>query len=176
MLTLTKVLRAPLFKAAGFAFLLGAPDVFAVETLGTYGEWTAFTDGSGKGKYCYMVAAPRKVQLASRRGDIFAIITHWPGEKACDVVQIEIGYPLKVESDVDVVIDRQAWKLFTAGGNAWAYKTEEDKAMVAAMRKGITMVVKGISARGNKTSDEYSLFGVTKAHQAISKACSVRMM
>ena len=78
------------------------------------------------------------------------------------------------DSEVDVVIDRNAWKLFTAGDNAWAREVEEDKAMVAAMRKGITMVVKGTSARGNKTSDEYSLFGVTKAHQAINKACSVR--
>ncbi len=174
MLTLATTLRAPLLMAAGLVLVLGAPAALALETLGTFGAWTAFADGNGKDKYCYMVATPQKVQLAERRGDIFTIVTHWPGDKKYDVVQIEIGYPLKDKSEVDVVIDRKTWNLFAVDGNAWAYEADDDKAMVAAMRKGIKMVVKGTSARGNDTRDEYSLSGVTKAHQAINKACGVR--
>ena len=162
--------RAPLLVAAGLALVWGSP-ALAREALGTFNSWTAFSDGNGTDRYCYMVATPRKSQLADRRGDIFTIVTHWPGDRKYDVIQVEIGYPLKAKSEVEVVIDRKTWKLFTVDGNAWAYEAKDDKAIVAAMRKGIKMVVKGTSARGNATSDEYSLKGVTRAHKAIGKAC-----
>ena len=46
-----------------------------------------------------------------------------------------------------------------------------DKAMVAAMIKGIKMVVKGTSQSGVSTVDTYSLKGFTAAHGRINKAC-----
>jgi hypothetical protein len=39
------------------------------------------------------------------------------------------------------------------------------------MRAGSTMVVKGTSARGTRTTDTYSLKGVSAALDAIDKAC-----
>lgn len=173
MLKLKTSLRAPLLMAAGLTLCMSAPAAQARETLGTFGAWSAFADGNGNDKYCYMVATPQKSQLADNRGDIFTIVTHWPGDKKFDVIQIEIGYPLKEKSEVEVAIDKKAWSLFTVDRNAWTYEAKDDKDIVAAMRKGRKMVVKGTSARGNGTSDEYSLSGVTKAHQAISKACGV---
>jgi hypothetical protein len=44
--------------------------------------------------------------------------------------------------------------------------------MVAAMRRGNSLVVEGTSARGTVTTDRYSLSGFTAAHNAISRACN----
>ncbi|MEM8744554.1 MAG: invasion associated locus B family protein [Pseudomonadota bacterium] len=43
--------------------------------------------------------------------------------------------------------------------------------MVTAMKAGSTMVVQGRSTRGTLTTDEYSLSGITKALDAVTKAC-----
>ena len=47
-------------------------------------------------------------------------------------------------------------------------------AMVRAMRVGKKLVIQGVSSRGTKTKDSYSLFGFTAAHNAINKACRVK--
>ena len=51
------------------------------------------------------------------------------------------------------------------------YKADDDKALVAALRAGSQMTVKGVSSRGNATTDTYSLKGTSAAHAAIGKAC-----
>ena len=42
---------------------------------------------------------------------------------------------------------------------------------VEAMKRGTEMVVRGISSRGTRTTDTYSLSGVTAAMNEIDKAC-----
>jgi hypothetical protein len=46
--------------------------------------------------------------------------------------------------------------------------------VTAAMRDGKQMVVKGVSSRGTKTTDTYSLAGVSQAYDAINEACGVK--
>ena len=49
--------------------------------------------------------------------------------------------------------------------------TADEQKVVAAMKAGSTMVVQGRSTRGTLTTDEYSLNGITKALEAVTKAC-----
>ena len=139
--------------------------------LGRFGEWEAFTQGSGAGKVCYMVSKPQDASLRSRRGDIFFLVNHWPGRKEFNVVQVDIGYTFKDRSEVEVTVGNKTWKLFTRDDNAWTYKLQDDADLVAALRKGSRMIVKGMSSRGNPTTDKYSLRGTSSAHDAIDKAC-----
>lgn len=97
--------------------------------------------------------------------------THRPGEKVFGEISVEAGYTYKPGSEVEVTIDGQTFKLFTQGGNAWAYDEKADQALVNAMRAGQQMVVKGTSTRGTLTTDTYSLTGFTAAMQSIDKAC-----
>ncbi len=53
---------------------------------------------------------------------------------------------------------------------AWLYK-EHEGGFVDAMKRGTEMVVRGISSRGTRTTDTYSLSGVTAAMNEIDKAC-----
>jgi hypothetical protein len=48
---------------------------------------------------------------------------------------------------------------------------DDEPGFVAALKKGSKLVVHGTSSRGTKTTDTYSLSGVTAAMDAIDKAC-----
>ena len=61
--------------------------------------------------------------------------------------------------------------LFTNGDNAWAPDNATDKKLVETMKRGERMIVEGVSARGTKTKDTYSLSGFSSAYKAISQKC-----
>lgn len=152
----------------------GAPAALAADpkVIGSFKDWNAFTfDESGK-TVCYISSQPKKKEPASaRRGDIYVLVTHRPSEKTFDVVSFILGYPLRKGSEATVEIDGKSFSLFTDGETAWARDADTDKAIVAAMRTGSRMVMKGTSQRNTKTTDSYSLAGISEAHEAIGTAC-----
>ncbi len=145
--------------------------------LGTFKDWNAFAFEEGGRKVCYISSQPKKKEpKAARRGDVYVLVTHRPAEKALDVVSFIAGYPFKKDSEMEVDVGGKPFKLFTDGETAWARDADTDKAVAAALRetKGKPMVVKGVSARGTKTTDSYSLDGLTQAYDAINQACGVK--
>jgi len=148
----------------------------AAGEIGRFGDWTAYEDGSGANKICYMGSSPQKSQgNYTRRGSIFFLVSHRPGDKVRGEVALETGYPFKKGSDATAVIDgKTTFKLFTQGESAWNSGAGADRKMVAAMKKGGRMVVKGRSQRGTLTTDTYSLKGFTAAFDAISRACPAK--
>lgn len=143
----------------------------AQQNLGSFQDWTAFSDGAEK-RICYIGSLPQKAEGDyTRRGDTYILATHRPGENVFGEISVEAGYTYKPGSEVEINIDGQAFKLFTQGGNAWAYDEKGDRALVEAMKAGRQMIVKGTSNRGTLTTDTYSLAGFTAAYQAINQAC-----
>lgn len=167
-LTLLAALGAVVLAALGGSHPAAAQQA---ERIGTFGDWDAYTRGAGDNRFCYMVSKPKEASLRSRRGDIFFLVWHRPGNDEYDVVQVDIGYPFKESSEVEVQIGGASWTLFTREESAWTYKTADDAALVSAIRKGARMTVKGVSSRNNPTTDSYSLKGTANAYQAISRAC-----
>ncbi len=151
------------------------PALADTQSLGKFGDWTAFTDASGGHKVCYMGSAPQKAEgKYTQRGKIYFLVSHRPADKVTGEVSLEAGYPYQDGSEASAVIDgKTTFKMFTRGENAWNYDAKADRAMVEAMRAGGQMVIKGRSTRGTATSDSYSLSGFTAAYQAIGKACGV---
>ena len=93
-----------------------------------------------------------------------------PGDKVTNQVQFTAGYTFKKGSAVRVAIGKRAFELFTNADTAWARNRKDDAALVRAMRSGAQMIVTGVSSRGTKTKDTYSLSGISAAHKAIGKA------
>ena len=142
------------------------------KTIGTFTDWTAFADGSGAGQICYVGSVPKEAKgNYTRRGDTYTLISHRPGERVFGEVSVEAGYTYKPGSEVSIDVDGKKFKLFTKGGNAWATDASADKSLVAAMKAGRRMIIKGTSSRGTLTTDTYSLSGLTAAIKAIDKAC-----
>jgi hypothetical protein len=138
-------------------------------------HWGAFIVKEDGGNACYMAGKPLRTQPDGvKRGNIWLLVTHRPYRKVHNEVSIYIGYPFKPKSTATVEIDGKKFEMFTDDETAWAADAKTDEALVAAMRAGNKMVVRGLSQRGTDTVDDYSLIGFTKAHEAISDACKVK--
>ncbi len=155
--------------------LIGSPQSLRAEqTLGSFGDWDAFTEREGKNLICYMASAATKARgNYKKRGKTYIIVTHRPAEKSTNVVSVEAGYTYKKDSEVEIVIGKDTTKLFTSKTTAFAYDSKSDDALVKKMIRGAGMTVKGTSLRGTLTTDTYSLKGFTAAYKAISAACKV---
>ena len=139
------------------------------------GVWGAFSLNEGKGLACYLAGQPKDSKPTGvKRGPIWLLVTHRPYKKIEGEIGVYVGYPLKASSTVTIDIDRQKFKLYTADDTAWVENAKMEMELVAAMRKGRRMVIKGTSKRGTNTTDTYSLNGFTRAHLAINRACKVK--
>ena len=110
----------------------------------------------------------------NRGGETYILVTHRPAEKSLNVISINAGYTYQSGSEVDVVIGKTTFKMFTDAGHAFAYDSKTDGAIVKAMIRGARMIIKGTSSRGTQTTDTYSLKGFTAAYKAINKSCKVK--
>lgn len=169
--------RLPVLAVCGLA----ASMVFAAaaqaedKVLGLYGDWGAQTFKEGSNIGCSMWSQPTKDEgNYTRRGAIYAYVTHRPWDKRINEVSISAGYAYKKDSTVQIRIGGQKFTMFTDGETGWSRSAREDKALIDAMRRGNTMIVSGVSSRGTRTTDTYSLTGFTKAYGEINKACKVR--
>ena len=141
--------------------------------LGEYGDWAAWTYNDGGKTICYMSSTPKKDEgKYTKRGDIYAMVTHRPAEKSFDEVSFTAGYTFKSQAPMTIKIGNQTFKnTFTDNDKGWMTTPEEDRKLVAAMKKGDRMIVDGQSSRGTSTKDTYSLKGFTNAYQTISAKC-----
>jgi len=168
-------MRKNLFILA-FGFIFCARATFAAgesQVLGEYGDWTAYYYQEGKNPVCYLVSTPKKDEgKYTRRGDIYAVVTHRPADKTFGVINFVAGYKYKPNTRVTVKIGTvNTDKLFVDGDKAWAISEDVDARLVDAMKKYEKMIVHGTSSKGTKTKDTYSLKGFAKAYRAISAKC-----
>jgi invasion protein IalB len=160
------------FLLLAFLPIAAIPTSAQQKDLGTFGDWTAVVDGSGNKRLCYIGSAPKKAEgKYTTRGDAHFLVTHRPADKVKGEVSVSAGYVYKDGKDAEADVDGKKFKLFSRGENAWAYDAGSDRAMVAALKSGKQMIVRGTSSRGTETTDTYSLSGFTAALAAIDKAC-----
>ncbi|MBY0474792.1 MAG: invasion associated locus B family protein [Nitrosomonas sp.] len=143
--------------------------------IGQHGDWTAYTFMESDSKVCYMVSQPKKSEgNYTKRGDVFALITHRPAEKSKNVFSFIAGYSYKPGSDATVIVNNQSFRLFTQDDSAWGSDEATDNKITDAIKRGNSLVVKGASARGTATTDTFGLSGSSAAHKAISAECGVK--
>ena len=158
------------FAQVAALVLAAASSPGSAQDLGTYKAWRSHAFVEANERVCSMWSQPDKAQgKYTKRGEIFAFVTHRPD--VSNKVSFEIGYDFKPGVALEVKIDRERYRLTTSGRTAWSDDAKTGEKMVRAMRAGKEMVVVGISKRGTKTTDTYSLSGFTAAHRAIGRAC-----
>ena len=137
-------------------------------------DWVAYrVDEDGK-RTCFISSVPTKSAGdydPANRGETRVYVSHGPVPEERNVVQFLAGYKHKKQTDVKVTIDKSTFTLFTLEGRSYAESEEDDIAMIKAMKRGSKMKVVGISSRGTKTTDTYSLAGFTKTKNLIDKTC-----
>ena len=146
--------------------------------VGTFKDWTTWSysgsyNGNGQGKVCYIYAEPTKMTPPKLdHGRVSFSITSSPAAGVQQEANFIAGYPLKEQASVTVDIDGKKFTMFTQGDSAWLLNKAEEPQLLAAMKKGKAMVVSAVSRRGNKTTYNYSLSGVTAAADKMIAECN----
>jgi len=119
--------------------------------------------------YCYIGSLPVNSDIpeGKKRGDVY-ILVYRINNNPETIIQINSGYPYKNEESVNVKIDKKNYEFYADEDSAW---TNNDKEVVFAMKKGVKLTVSGISSRGTKTVDTYTLNGFTAAYNKLTKDC-----
>src|SRR4029079_5528122 len=64
--------------------------------LGVFGNWTAYSSGTGSNLTCYALSKPRASRPAgAKRSSVYLMISDWPARKVKAEPQIVYGYPGK---------------------------------------------------------------------------------
>ena len=129
------------------------------------GKWNFVKEDN----YCYIGSLPISSDIPEGkiRGDVF-ILVYRINKNPDAIVQINSGYPYKNEEPVNIRIDKKNYEFYADEDSAW---TNNDNEVIFAMKKGIKLTVFGISSRGTKTIDTYTLNGFTTAYNKLTKDC-----
>ncbi|MBN9309134.1 MAG: hypothetical protein J0I99_13295 [Devosia sp.] len=165
--------------AAGLMAALSAPAMAQeIKQLGTFKAWTAWSGSDANGLMCYISASPADWSPKEvggspvRRSPIHFLIINRKGLGTKNEVQTQVGYPFNAQANVSATIDGKTFPMVTEGEAAWLAVEADEATFVEAMKAGSKLVVTGISAKGNKMTDNYDLSGVTAALGEIAKACA----
>jgi len=141
-------------------------------------DWSVFQAGPEGQKICWIVSQPKNSaafrdgkSVQVRRGDIFLMVSIRPADGVVNEISFLGGYPFKEGSKVETSVGSDSFSLFTEGENAWAPSAKDDAAIIDAFRKGATAKMEGVSSRGTKTVDTFSLSGFSAALEAAAAIC-----
>ena len=104
-------------------------------------------------------------------GEIYLAVSFRPGDGVEQEVNFHAGYPLKEQSRVAVKVGGRNHELPTYLENAWGANPQEDSVLVTSFKRGRFAVVQGVSTRGTRTTDTFSLIGFSAALQRAKEAC-----
>ena len=154
-----KILSQLLF----FVFFLLPTNIFSANI--EKGSWNFVKEDN----YCYIGSLPISSDIPEGkiRGDVY-ILVYRINKNPDAIVQINSGYPYKNEEPVNIRIDKKNYEFYADQDSAW---TNNDSEVIYAMKKGINLTVFGISSRGTKTIDTYTLNGFTTAYNQLTKDC-----
>ena len=177
-LSVVEIMR--LIFCALVALVLGQPTgLWAQDStpklVDEFTDWMLYTFENEQGRVCYIASVPTKEDgNYTRRGPAAVLVAKLPlqAEGENEQVSVQPGYGYLDGSMADVTIGTSKFALFTDGEHAWATTAEDDRKLIAEMRRGAEMLVKGTSVKKTYSLDTYSLRGFTAAYTAMKEACA----
>jgi Invasion associated locus B (IalB) protein len=142
--------------------------------LSQYGEWGAYAASPSGKKVCFAIAKPSSSETvpADRpRNPPYMFISSRPADKVSNEVSIIIGYPFKPNSEATAEVGTTSFALSTQQDGAWVKNATEEAHMVEALRGGQSAIVKGVSSKGTRSTDTFSLRGLAQALDRVDQEC-----
>jgi invasion protein IalB len=153
-------------KAPAVSDALGKPS-----QLGLYGYWGVYSAKGEKSKTCFALATPKdRAPQGLNRDPAYIFISTRPGENVRQEVSVMMGFPLK-EDGAHAEISGSHFALIAKGANAWIKNLADEPHFIEALKKGPKLVIKAASAKGNVTTDSYSLAGLSQALERLEREC-----
>jgi hypothetical protein len=142
--------------------------------LTQFADWGAYTASPGGRKVCFALARPGTSQSTPPnrpRDPAHIFISSRPADQVKEEVSLIIGYTFKDKSTATIEVGSTKFNLYTEKDGAWISNAADEARLVDAMRRGSELVVKGTSARGTQTTDNFSLKGLAQALDRIAQEC-----
>ena len=142
--------------------------------LGQFGDWGAYKASPGGKKVCFALSKPTSAvtdPANKKRDPSYAFVSTRPAEKVKNEISVIVGYPQKAGHDASAAIGSANYVLYTQNDGAWVKNAAEEPKMVDAMRKGHDLIIKSESTAGTKTTDTYSLKGISEALDKVAEEC-----
>ena len=150
---------APTATAAPAAAVAGGAKA---KLLGQYGDWGAYTASPGGKKVCFAIAKPTSSETNPPnrpRNPSYMFISSRPADKVSNEVSVIIGYPFKPNTEATMEVGSTSFVLYTQQDGAWIKNAADETHLLDTMRAGQSAVVKGMSAKGTRSIDTFSLRG-----------------
>ena len=132
------------------------------------GKWSFVKDED----WCYIGSSPLKSDLpeTKKRGENYILVYKIIGSKD-NIVQVEAGYSYNLKKEITVKIDNTAFNFYSTEDSSETAWTNDDGKVIFAMKKGLELILSGVSSRGTATKDTYTLKGFTAAINQLNKDC-----
>jgi len=145
--------------------------------LGQFGDWGAYTAMPGGRKVCFALSKPTAsseipAHRRSAANVVYMFVSPRPEEKVKDEVSMLItGYAFKPNSEATIKIGNDSFAMYTQNDGAWVKNAAEEAKLVDALRKGADAEVKAVTSKGTRTSDTFSLKGISQALDRVAQEC-----
>lgn len=144
----------------------------AATQVAVFGDWAAYTAENGPSKMCFAQSEPKSRSPASLKDTkAYLFVSFRPAEKVANELAAVLNFKTKEEGPAVLAIGDTKYELITKGEHAWVKNPADEAAAIGSMVKGSTLLLQTISARGNKTSDRYSLSGFSQALERARSDC-----
>ena len=135
-------------------------------------NWTVYSTTVDAKKVCYMTSYPtKKTGNTKQRGLGYFIVTNISNTK--DETSVSSGYPYQPGSKVSVTFDNNKNYSMSLIKDeiAWIKNEKTEKEFIGQLKMRKSMNVKGISAKGTYSVDQYTLAGFSSAYSRMKALC-----
>jgi hypothetical protein len=142
--------------------------------LGRYGDWGAYAASPGGKKICFASAKPSSSETdppGKSRDPTFIFISSRPSDKVENEISIIMGYSFQPRSEATLEVGSVSFALATRRDGAWIKHLLEEPDLIKAMRAGQNAVLKGRSAKGTLSTDNFALNGLRDALDRTAQDC-----
>lgn len=140
--------------------------------MNEFGAWSLHQSRDAGHNICYVVSKPKsKKPSNANRAAIVFYISAWPKDGVRNQVSVKLGYPINKDKTITAQVGTDVFKMAARGERAYIYDATQELKLLEAMKKGATMVLKATSQRGTRTTDTYSLSGISAALKALASNC-----
>ncbi|MBV9751894.1 MAG: hypothetical protein JO188_05185 [Hyphomicrobiales bacterium] len=164
---------APANKAAAAAPATASakPGTGQALKLGQFDDWIAYATPGAK-KICYALSVPKeRLPKNLNRDPGYLFVSYRPDEKVRGEIAVVMGFAVKENSPAEALLGSNKFELAGKDTSLFVHNAAEEGTMLAAMKRGGSLVVKASSKRGNETTDRFSLAGIVQALDRAEKEC-----
>jgi hypothetical protein len=145
--------------------------------LGVAKNWSAYQTTTGDGRVCYALSKPKSTEpRKAARDPVYLLISDWPDRQVRGELEVVPGYFYKDGEPAVAEVGSDKIEFFTRNddksGSAWIKDPGDETKLLEAMRHGSTIAISGVSQRGTRTRDTYSLSGMSAMLDRVHDACS----